>query len=89
MMKWIFTGLIAASLVFGWGLGRMDAVSNAAITECGSAIQLAITLAGSMCLWSGMMGIAQKAGLTEGLSRLFAPMVRVLFKGLSPDSPAA
>lgn len=89
MMKWIFTGLIAASLVFGLGLGRMDAVSNAAITECGSAIQLAIILAGSMCLWSGMMRIAQKAGLTEKISQLFAPVVRILFKGLPPDSGAA
>ena len=82
MMKWIFSGLIVASLVFGVGLGRMDAVSNAAITECGGAVKLAITLAGSMALWSGMMRIAQKAGITERLSRLFAPVVRVLFRGL-------
>ncbi len=89
MMKWIFSGLIVASLVFGVGLGRMDAVSNAAITECGGAVKLAITLAGSMALWSGMMRIAQKAGITERLSRLFAPVVRVLFRGLPPESPAA
>ena len=79
MMKWIFTGLIAASLVFGLGLGRMDAVSNAAITECGSAIQLAIILAGSMCLWSGMMRIAQRRAHRK-ISQLFAPVVRILLR---------
>lgn len=89
MMKWIFSGLIVLSLFFGIAFGRMDAVSNAAITECGSAVQLAITLAGSMCLWSGMMRIAQKAGLTQRIGKLFAPVLRFLFKGLPPESEAA
>lgn len=88
-MKWIFSGMIILSLFFGMGFGRMDAVSNAAITSCGEAIGLTITLTGSMCLWSGMMNVAKQARLTEKISAVFAPAIRILFKGLPPDSEAA
>ena len=35
------------------------------------------------------MRVAEKAGLTEKLSRLLAPVLRLLFPGLSPSSSAA
>jgi len=89
MMKWIFSGLIFISLFFGAGFGRMSEVSNAVISSGGDAIQLALTLAGAMCLWGGVMKVAHKAKLTEQISRLFAPVIRLLFKGLPPDSEAA
>lgn len=89
MMTYIFSGLILLSVVFGLLNGRIDAVSNAALTECGNAVQLMISLMGAMCMWSGVMQVAKKAGLTEKLSRLFSPAFRLLFKGMDPSSPAA
>lgn len=89
MMKWIFSGMILFSVLCGMMQGRMDAVTNAAISDCGKAVELAIALAGSMCMWSGMMKIAEKANLTEKISRLFSPLIRLLFKGLDYKSAAA
>lgn len=89
MMKWIFFGLILISLLFGAGLGRMGEVSSAVISSGGEAIQLGLTLAGAICLWSGVMRVASQAKLTELISQLFAPFIRMLFKGLSPKSAAA
>jgi len=89
MMKWIFSGLILLSVVFGIGQGRMDAVTNAAIADCGKAVELTLSLAGSMCMWSGLMKIAEKAGLTERISSLFRPVIRFLFSGMDHKSPAA
>ena len=66
----------------------MAAVSTAAMNGCGQAVELALSLAGTICLWSGVMGIAEKSGLTDVLSRMFRPVNRFLFRGLSPDSPA-
>ncbi len=43
----------------------MDAVTSAAMSECGNAIPMTLTLAGSMCLWSGLMKIAERAELTR------------------------
>lgn len=89
MMKWIFSGLILCSVICGIFQGRMDAVTGAAIADCGKAVELTISLAGSMCMWSGIMQIAQKAGLTEKISRLFSPLIRLLFRRLDYRSAAA
>jgi len=89
MMKWVFGGIVIVSLLVGAALGRMSEVSSAVITSGGDAIQLTLTLAGAMCLWSGLMKVARQAKLTELISQLFAPFIRFLFKGLSPKSEAA
>lgn len=89
MMKWIFSGLILSSVVFGLLNNRMDAVTNAALSECANAVELTLTLMGSICLWSGLMKIADEAKITEKLSQLFSPFIRLLFKGMDPQSPAA
>jgi len=89
MMKWVFSGLILSSVLIGMALGRMDAVTGAAISDCGKAVELTLTLTGSMCMWSGLMKIAERAKLTEKISRLFSPVIRLLFTGLDHRSPAA
>jgi len=89
MMKWVFSGLILISVLFGLLNGRIGEVTNAALNECGNAVQLLITLTGAMCMWSGLMKIATKSKLTEKLSRLMAPVISLLFEGLDYKSPAA
>ena len=88
MMNGIIGGMILLAIVTGAVGGNMAAVSTAAMNGCGQAIQLVISLAGTICLWSGVMGIAEQSGLTDALSRMFRPINRVLFRGLAPDSPA-
>ncbi len=89
MMTWIFSGMILLSVVLGAMNGRITQVSSAALNEGGKAIALVISLAGIMSLWSGLMNVAEKSGLTEKFSRLFSPILRLLFKGLDPKSSAA
>jgi len=89
MMKWIFSILLFLSLIFGIGFHRMDAVTNAAISDCGKAVELTLSLAGSMCLWSGLMKIADKAALTDRISRVFSPLIGFLFRGLRRGGTAA
>ena len=88
MMKWIFTGMILLSLVFGICNGQGEALNAAAISSCEKAVTLALTLGGSICLWSGLMKVAQESGLTEKLARLLSPITRRLFRGVRPESPA-
>lgn len=89
MMTWIFCAMVALSLVFGLLNGRMAEVTSAAIEGSAQAVSLSIKLVGVMCFWSGLMEIAKRSRLTEKLSRLMAPLLRLLFRGLSPSSPAA
>lgn len=86
MMKWVFAILISLSVVFGIGCGQMEEVSAAALSECGRAVELALTLTGSMCMWSGLMAVAQKSGLTEKIARLLSPLTCRIFRGISKTS---
>ncbi len=88
-MNWIFSGFIALAVLIGAATGRMDEVSGAALSSCGEAVQLVLTLTGSMCLWSGIMKVADKAGLTEKLSRALRPAIGFLFNGMNHTSESA
>lgn len=66
----------------------MASVSNALIGECSKAVELTLTLTGSICLWSGLMKVAEHAKLTDAVSRLLSPITRLLFRGLNQRSQA-
>ncbi|MCL2694480.1 MAG: spore maturation protein A [Oscillospiraceae bacterium] len=88
MMKWVFAGLIVFSLIFGIIGGDVASVSDAALSECQNAITLTLTLCGIICLWSGIMRVAQTSGLTEQLAKVFKPVLTRLFKGIDPKGKA-
>ena len=84
-MAWVWTGMVTLSLVFGVLSGRLDAVANAALTGARSAIELSISMAGVLCLWSGVMEIMNACGVSAGLARLFRPLLRRLLPEASRD----
>ena len=75
MMSWLFTGMLVLSFLFGILNGRMEQVSISAVNDCSNAVTLVIQLTGVMCLWSGLMRIAEASDLTGKLSRLFRPVI--------------
>lgn len=77
-MSWVWTGFVTVSLVFGVLSGNLDAVAEAALDGARSAIELSISMAGVLCLWSGVMEVMNASGASEGLARLFRPILRRL-----------
>lgn len=69
-MNWVFGIMTAVGIVFyavkGDGGGALDAMARG----CGGAITLTLSLAGAYMLWSGLMKIAERAGLIEKLARI-------------------
>ncbi len=84
-MTWVWTGMVTLSLVFGLLSGNLDAVSAAALEGARSAIELSLSMAGVLCLWSGVMEIMNACGLSAGLARLFRPLLRRLLPEASRD----
>ena len=60
-MTWIWTGMVVLSLVFGLFTGNLDAVADAAMDGAASAVELSVSMAGILCLWSGVMEIIMSA----------------------------
>lgn len=88
MMKYVFGGLIVLSVIIGFIRGDAAAVSDAAISSCADAVTLCLTLCGIICLWSGIMRIAQTSGLTEIIAKILNPLLKKLFKGISSGGKA-
>ncbi len=88
MMKWVMAVMLTAAVVFAAVTGRMSEVSESFLSECTSAVELCISLIGIICLWSGVMRVAQKSGITEKLAKLLSPVLGRLFKGLKKGGKA-
>lgn len=84
-MSWVWTGMVALSLVFGLLFGRMDEVSAAALEGARTAVELSISMAGILCLWSGVMEMMNASGLSAGLAKLFRPVLRRLLPNACRD----
>ena len=72
-MAWIWTGMVTVSLVFAAVNGTMDAVSAAALEGAGAAVELCIAMAGVLCLWSGVMELMSRCGLSRKLAAALRP----------------
>lgn len=79
MLNYIWFCMIVFGFVVGIMNGRIEAVTQAAIDSAGKAIELSIALLGVMCLWTGLMNIADKSGLVQYIARLLRPLLEFIF----------
>lgn len=84
-MAWIWTGMAVLSILCGLATGRGELVAAAAVEGAQAAVELCVSIAGMLCLWTGVMEIMRRSGLAEGLSRLLRPVLSVLFPQVSGD----
>lgn len=80
--------MICLSVVVGFIQGNLDGVVRAVTESAKSAFEIALSLAGIMTLWLGIMNIATESGLINGLARLLKPIMRRLFPDVPTDHPA-
>lgn len=85
VMSWIFTIILAFSVLASVILGNGSALAAAVPKGAQAGLELAISLAGSICLWSGVGKLMEKAGLTGMLSRCFSPLLRRIFPSFRDD----
>ena len=84
-MAWLWTGMVAVSLVFGILTGSVGELGGAALEGATAAVELCVSMAGIMCLWTGVMEVMEQCGLSAALARLFRPLLRRLLPNASRD----
>lgn len=85
MISFIFTTMLILSIAAGILLGNMAEVSAAAMEGASEAVTVILSLAGPLCLWSGVGKLMQDSGLRAHLSRLLRPLLGRLFPELKED----
>lgn len=87
-MSWIWAGMLALSLVCAIATGNGGALSAAVQKGAQTGVTLAISIGGSICLWTGVGRLMEKSGMTNLLSRLFAPLLGRIFPSTRADPQA-
>lgn len=85
VMSWVWTFILVLSVTASLVLGNGSALAAAVPKGAQAGLELAISLAGSICLWSGVGKLMEKAGLTAMLSRLFSPFLGRIFPSYRRD----
>ena len=81
-MNYIWPLMILFSFFSAIATKNTANLSSAIISSGTDAISLAIKLTGMICLWSGVIHIAEKSGLTKTLCKLLTPVLKILFPQL-------
>ena len=61
--------MVGVSVLFGALGGTLDTVSAAALSGAASAVTLCLSMAGVICLWTGVMEVMERSGLAGKLAR--------------------
>ena len=80
MINIIWFLILSIGIIIGMLTGKGDILSKAVVSSTASAVELVIGLVGMMCLWCGIMKIAEKSGLTDKLAMVLRPILKIIFK---------
>ena len=88
MLNVLWAGMIILGIAVGTATGNIQAVSAAFIDSARDAVELCVTMLGVMAMWTGILKVAEDAGLLHKMSQWMAPMIRFLFPEIPEDHPS-
>jgi len=88
MINYIWFFLIFCGILVGLLSGNGETISKAIINASGNTVTFIIELTGIMCFWCGVMKVAENSGLTEKISKLLKPVLKLIFKEAAKDEKA-
>ena len=87
-MSYVIFVIICLSFLFASVTGKMSDLSSAALTSCKDAVTLCVSLCGTICLWNGVMKVAERSGAVKKLSCVFAKPLGLLFPDIDKKGTA-
>lgn len=88
MLNYLWIIMIIISFICSLFDNNIAELSQAILSSGTDALNLCLKLTGVMCMWCGIMNIAQKSGLCRAVSRVLSPVLSMLFPELKDDTEA-
>lgn len=85
MLNILWPVFIVVSFIYAILNGRVAEVNNSIFDSTKSAVELTLSLLGTMCLWNGIMQIASKTSIVKHLNKLLNPITKRLFPDINKD----
>lgn len=88
MVSVIFGFFIVIGVFFSLLTGQVEALNNQILLGAKEGINLILEMLPLLVLWTGVMKIAEDAGVLNHFSKLVCPLLSKLFPSLRKDDPA-
>lgn len=88
MINYIWFFILFFGILFGLITGKGELISQSVVKAASSPVELIIGMAGLLCLWCGVMKIAERSGLTEKLAAIMRPFLKIIYKSAGKDEKA-
>ena len=82
MLNTLWPIFIVASFIYAFFSGNIDNVNNSIFESAEDTVKLTLTLLGTICLWNGIIAIAEKTSFMDILSKILSPFIKFLFLDL-------
>ena len=85
MLNIIWPLFLIISFIYAILNGRVGEVNNSIFESTKSAVELCISLLGTICLWNGVMQIASKTSIVKHLIKILNPIMKKLFPDIKKE----
>lgn len=79
MISILWTFLIIIGILYSLITGNIEVINNSILTNAGKALELILSLLPTIVLWSGIMKIAEDAGVLTKFASFLKPILSKLF----------
>lgn len=79
MLNIIWPAFILVSFIYGILRGNVEQINQSIFESAKNAVELSITFFGTICLWNGIMKIAQETSFVTKLTKVLRPLIHFLF----------
>ncbi len=86
MLNSIWPIFIILSIAYGIVSGNLEQLNNSFFDGAQDAVTITTTLLGSLCLWSGLMSIAEETSFVKLISKAIKPLIKILFPELKNNN---
>jgi len=83
MLNKIWPLFLIISFVYAFFSGKLPEVNNSIFESTENAVNLCLTLLGTMCLWCGIIKIAMQTSLVDKLINFLKPLLKKLFPDIN------
>ncbi len=86
VLSYILLGIFVVCTLLSPALGNASAAGAAVMDGAAEAVSFCVSIAGGVCLWSAVMEVMERCGVSAWLERCLRPLLRRLFPRSAEDT---
>ncbi len=88
MLNLVWPIFIIISFSYAIFSGNLQNLNSSIFDSVESAVNLSITMLGTMCLWSGIINVATNTNIMKIMNKMLKPIIRFLFPEIRENKKA-